>query len=457
MPKDASHLNRSSANLAETDAQMDAGPSTSASASSSSAAPLKRGDACLYCRKRRIRCSAHKPTCDHCKKLGKECVYDTGKPVSRVKQLEEKVAELQEMLMRQAGQGTSVQVQSQGQGQGQGQTQRQGSGDASSTGPIPVQRPGAQPVPQRVSSGGSSSDGFSFSSTTAFSFPGSVPTPSTNTGLPAQTSSNGNSWSQNDGLNGSGMLDSGSYHGRTTSLQSNPFTIPHTAMPVNMSAMAQTPRPAESFDFGTLDPSFMNLVSQFSAASTGDSSGTQNGQGQGMQVMQGQTSFTGQMGLGMPSIPEGSTQEDFGIIMASAMAGTGTGSFDWTGGQGGDGTGGAAGQGSGNGMNDLPSPRTMAAMDTPSILEAFSKASNGFFDSTGGASGSTDIFGQGQGQGQGQVQGQMQGLSSISNPNQATNSSQSLFASPGSSTSAGSMSHRGSDPAPSISGTDNRY
>ncbi|WRT69797.1 uncharacterized protein IL334_006788 [Kwoniella shivajii] len=60
--------------------------------------PLKRGDACLYCRKRRIRCSAEKPTCQHCSKSGRECVYDSGKPVSRVKQLEEKLAQLENLL-----------------------------------------------------------------------------------------------------------------------------------------------------------------------------------------------------------------------------------------------------------------------------------------------------------------------------------------------------------------------
>ncbi|ORX37628.1 hypothetical protein BD324DRAFT_622673 [Kockovaella imperatae] len=69
-----------------------------ADAAGISKAPLKRGDACLYCRKRRIKCSAEKPTCAHCRKGKRECVYDTGKPVSRVKQLEEKVAELEGML-----------------------------------------------------------------------------------------------------------------------------------------------------------------------------------------------------------------------------------------------------------------------------------------------------------------------------------------------------------------------
>ncbi|ORY34613.1 hypothetical protein BCR39DRAFT_513615 [Naematelia encephala] len=73
-------------------------PASEAADSSSNKAPLKRGDACLYCRKRRIRCSATKPSCQHCTKLKRECVYDTGKPVSRVKQLEDKVAELEGML-----------------------------------------------------------------------------------------------------------------------------------------------------------------------------------------------------------------------------------------------------------------------------------------------------------------------------------------------------------------------
>lgn len=60
--------------------------------------PLKRGDACLYCRKRRIRCSATKPSCHHCTKLRRECVYDIGKPISRVRKLENKVAELESYL-----------------------------------------------------------------------------------------------------------------------------------------------------------------------------------------------------------------------------------------------------------------------------------------------------------------------------------------------------------------------
>ena len=60
--------------------------------------PLKRGDACLQCRKRRIKCTAERPACHNCSKAGKTCVYDVGKPVSKIKQLEERVSELQSML-----------------------------------------------------------------------------------------------------------------------------------------------------------------------------------------------------------------------------------------------------------------------------------------------------------------------------------------------------------------------
>ncbi|TIC01185.1 hypothetical protein E3Q18_00784 [Wallemia mellicola] len=38
---------------------------------------LKRGQACLSCRKLKLRCSADKPTCRHCYKTRRECVYDS--------------------------------------------------------------------------------------------------------------------------------------------------------------------------------------------------------------------------------------------------------------------------------------------------------------------------------------------------------------------------------------------
>ncbi|TIA93555.1 hypothetical protein E3P99_00052 [Wallemia hederae] len=38
---------------------------------------LKRGQACLSCRRLKLRCSADKPTCGHCARTGRECVYDS--------------------------------------------------------------------------------------------------------------------------------------------------------------------------------------------------------------------------------------------------------------------------------------------------------------------------------------------------------------------------------------------
>jgi hypothetical protein len=73
--------------------------------------PVLRGDACLFCRKRKLvralssedpvrllifrflqRCDAAKPSCNQCTKAKKEfCEYDLGKPKSRVKILEAKI------------------------------------------------------------------------------------------------------------------------------------------------------------------------------------------------------------------------------------------------------------------------------------------------------------------------------------------------------------------------------
>ncbi|KAJ9098881.1 hypothetical protein QFC19_006219 [Naganishia cerealis] len=55
-------------------------------------APLRRGDACLFCRKRKLRCDALKPSCNQCIKAKREsCEYDHGKPKSKVKILEAKI------------------------------------------------------------------------------------------------------------------------------------------------------------------------------------------------------------------------------------------------------------------------------------------------------------------------------------------------------------------------------
>ena len=90
-------------------------------------ATLKRGDACLYCRKRRIKCSAEKPSCSQCN--GKrDCTYDNGKPVSRVRQLEDKVAQLESMLLQ-----TSSRRPSESEGESSRMGSRTGSGNVPTT------------------------------------------------------------------------------------------------------------------------------------------------------------------------------------------------------------------------------------------------------------------------------------------------------------------------------------
>ncbi|TXT09443.1 uncharacterized protein COLE_03377 [Cutaneotrichosporon oleaginosum] len=56
------------------------------------------GDACLACRRRRIRCNAAKPACATCVRLKKDCVYETGKSTSRIAQLKARIAELESQL-----------------------------------------------------------------------------------------------------------------------------------------------------------------------------------------------------------------------------------------------------------------------------------------------------------------------------------------------------------------------
>ncbi|WRT66600.1 uncharacterized protein IL334_003559 [Kwoniella shivajii] len=64
--------------------------------------PLRRGDACLMCRAKKLKCSAQKPMCDQCAKRKDRCVYDAARPASRVEQLERKLAEMDEADFREA-------------------------------------------------------------------------------------------------------------------------------------------------------------------------------------------------------------------------------------------------------------------------------------------------------------------------------------------------------------------
>ncbi|WVW84231.1 hypothetical protein I302_106261 [Kwoniella bestiolae CBS 10118] len=64
--------------------------------------PLRRGDACLMCRAKKLKCSAQKPMCDQCAKRKDRCVYDAVRPASRVEKLEKKLAEMDEQDFREA-------------------------------------------------------------------------------------------------------------------------------------------------------------------------------------------------------------------------------------------------------------------------------------------------------------------------------------------------------------------
>lgn len=182
--------------------------------------PLKRGDACLYCRKRRIRCSATKPTCTHCAKIGRECVYDVKKPTSRVQQLEEKVAQLESLLRNGAMSGEGVPSASELQANGSTSSlPHQSSGNTSSE---------ATPLPQQIST----STSYSFLNNETLDvnlFGGKYPAIP-----PADNDSN--------------LFPSfgGSIFGSIGSIMPQP-----------------QPQAEQAFDFSTLDPTFMNMVNSF--------------------------------------------------------------------------------------------------------------------------------------------------------------------------------------------------
>ena len=209
--------------------------------------PLRRGDACLYCRKRRIKCTAEKPSCQNCNKLKRECIYDSGKPVSRVKQLEEKVAELEDMLKV-------------GPVAGGGQRSTS-SAEASRSGSISNGAPGAPPLAQ--SSTGSTPN-LSAAGMNAFPF--------------HQHQQNGGYPMDNAQAGPSSMAtpfgDTFRYQFETfkpalhTTLPPGAYDFPDQGMSTfGTSRVDQSA--VNMFDFTTLDPGYMNLVNTFGATSTG--------------------------------------------------------------------------------------------------------------------------------------------------------------------------------------------
>ncbi|KAL1405402.1 hypothetical protein Q8F55_009033 [Vanrija albida] len=74
-------------------------PSAPAKAKGTSRANmLARGGACEFCKRRKLRCSAEVPSCASCRRTGRDCVYSQKKQRSRVRVLEDKLADLERRL-----------------------------------------------------------------------------------------------------------------------------------------------------------------------------------------------------------------------------------------------------------------------------------------------------------------------------------------------------------------------
>ncbi|WWC95459.1 hypothetical protein V866_002323 [Kwoniella sp. B9012] len=222
--------------------------------------PLKRGDACLYCRKRRIRCSADKPTCQHCLKSGRECVYDSGKPVSRVKQLEEKVAQLENLLKSSAGKDDA----------GDSGRRESSTSTASTSQPPPLQHHSSssssqsQDVPMDLSGMG----GGEPSSSTSYGYSANNETFDIN----MFDAILGNSNSQNTGSSNHNSFASfgGAFFSGSASTGATPnfFGLVNSSSPTGQNVESL-------FDFNMLDPNYMSLLSSFGDTSTGPTTAAQ--------------------------------------------------------------------------------------------------------------------------------------------------------------------------------------
>ncbi|KAH7098133.1 hypothetical protein BKA62DRAFT_713948 [Auriculariales sp. MPI-PUGE-AT-0066] len=60
--------------------------------------PLHRGEACLHCRKRKIRCDANKPSCGSCARNGHSCEYEVSPYLLQIQKLESENAQLRARL-----------------------------------------------------------------------------------------------------------------------------------------------------------------------------------------------------------------------------------------------------------------------------------------------------------------------------------------------------------------------
>ncbi|WVQ95964.1 hypothetical protein IAU59_003063 [Kwoniella sp. CBS 9459] len=246
--------------------------------------PLRRGDACLYCRKRRIRCSADKPTCQHCAKTGRECIYDSGKPVSRVKQLEEKVAELEHLLKG----GVAHIASGEGNGSEPSTSRKESVSSASASASASV-----PPMPSLQHHSSSDQSNSTASDTAMDQAPHftdtsytQLPDPQSSTSYSYDTTSAGNSGESFD----FNMLDAflstqsglppstfasfgGSFFSGTTGTGDTAEAVqPGSGFEMNtvmgMSFNGAGANAESSFDFNMLDPNYMSLIHSFQATTT---------------------------------------------------------------------------------------------------------------------------------------------------------------------------------------------
>ncbi|ORY20914.1 hypothetical protein BCR39DRAFT_554526 [Naematelia encephala] len=61
---------------------------------------LRRGMACAFCRRRKLRCSGDRPECTSCVKYNKECEYGPATKVAKVKALESRIAQLSDYIQQ---------------------------------------------------------------------------------------------------------------------------------------------------------------------------------------------------------------------------------------------------------------------------------------------------------------------------------------------------------------------
>lgn len=93
---------------APTESQPPSSEGTKRKAGTSRINMLARGGACEFCKKRKLKCTAEEPSCAACLRIGKECVYSQKKQRSKVRQLEDRLAELEKRLEEAREESTPV-------------------------------------------------------------------------------------------------------------------------------------------------------------------------------------------------------------------------------------------------------------------------------------------------------------------------------------------------------------